>query len=93
MFGEWPGEVAPCEDPFMAARCDEDNTALSAAFAGSNACSIIDLSWTFCWRCVGEAFFGVDPKNSFLVENFLANPPDWLRDGVATGGDIVFEVS
>lgn len=43
-FGEgYPGDTASCP-LFIAARCDEDNTALSAAAAGSNACSINDLS-------------------------------------------------
>lgn len=44
-FGEgYPGEFEGC-DPFIAARCDEDKTARSAAFAGSSACSIRDRSW------------------------------------------------
>jgi hypothetical protein len=43
-----PGDVA-VPPPFMAARCEEERTALSAAFAGSRACSIKDFSW-LDWR-------------------------------------------
>jgi hypothetical protein len=60
----------------MAFRCEEDNTALSAAFVGSRACSIRDRSWPDCMN-VGDAFFGVDSRNSFFVENFRDSPlPD-----------------
>lgn len=44
-FGDGcPGDVDGWEPPFIAARCEEDKTALSAALAGSRACSISDLS-------------------------------------------------
>ena len=80
------------ELPF-AARCDDDKTALSAAFAGSNACSIMDRSCVV-WRYVGEFFWGALSKNSFFVENFRDNPPpDCVEEGVGAGGDIVLEGS
>jgi hypothetical protein len=77
----------------MAAKCEDDRTALSAAFAGSSACSINDLSCGVC-RYVGDEFLGVESRNSFFVENFRDNPPpDGSDDGVGAGGDIVLEVS
>lgn len=43
---------------------------------------------------MGDAFFGVDSRNSFFVENFRDSPPpDWVDDGVGAGGEIVFDVS
>jgi len=77
----------------MAARWDDDRTALSAAFVGSNACSIKDLSCVV-GRYVGEAFFGVESRNSFLVENFLDNPElEFMDEGVGAGGEMVFMLS
>jgi hypothetical protein len=86
----------PCDPPFKAAKCDDESTARSAAAAGSNACSIVGLSCAFCCKSVGDEFFGVDPRKSFLVENFLDNPPldcDCVEDGVGAGGEMIFEVS
>jgi hypothetical protein len=89
----YPGEVEVLELPF-AARCDDDKTARSAAFAGSSACSINDLSWPLDCMYVGDAFLGVDSKKSFFVENFRDKPPpDCAEEGVGAGGDIVFEAS
>ena len=77
----------------MAARCEEDRTALSAALAGSSACSISDLSCVV-GRYVGDEFFGVESRNSFLVENFrLRGLFEFIEDGVGAGGDIVLELS
>ena len=46
---------------------------------------------------MGEAFLGVDSKNNFFVENFLARLPpdwpDWPDDGVGAGGDIMLDGS
>jgi hypothetical protein len=79
--------------PFIAARCDEDRTALSAAFAGSRACSIKEFSWPD-WRYVGDELFCPPSKKSFLVEYFRDTPtPDWPVEGVGTGGDMVVELS
>lgn len=77
----------------MAAKCEDDRTALSAAFAGSNACSINDRSCAGC-RNVGDEVFGVDSRKSFLVENFLARLElDCKEEEVGAGGDMVFEGS
>lgn len=72
----YPGDVAGCEPPFEALRCDEERTALSAALDGSKAVSMSERSGMLCCRCVGEAFFGVEPRKSFFVENFRESPPD-----------------
>jgi hypothetical protein len=58
----YPGDV-DWLFPFMAARCDEDMTARSAALDGSRVCSAIDLS---CTGCVGDVFLGVAPIRIFL---------------------------
>lgn len=88
-FGEgYPGDVDGWEPPLIAARCEDERTARSAALAGSRACSISDLSWLGCIY-VGEAFFWLS-KNSFLVENFRDRPPDWLDEGVCAGGEMAF---
>jgi hypothetical protein len=92
MFGEgYEGDVAfEPPAPFMAARCDEDSTALSAALDGSSPCSTTPRSWLVC-KCDGDVFFGVVPSMIFLVEycRFIP-PPDWPpADDEGAGGDIV----
>lgn len=83
--------MAVCDTPFIAARCEEDNTARSAADAGSSACSIIDRS---CCIWVGDAFFGVDPRKNCFVENLRLSPlAACVNEGVGTGGEIVEEAS
>lgn len=85
MFGEgcadddWP-------EPFIAARCDDDMTALSAALEGSSVCSAMDLSWA-TW--VGEAFFGVAPMRILRCEYCRFTPGPEPGGGVGAGGDIV----
>src|SRR5438876_1552701 len=45
IFGEgYDGDTVLELDPFTAARCDDDSTALSAALAGSSVCTMIDRS-------------------------------------------------
>lgn len=88
MLGDgYEGEDEPCPPPFIAARCDDDKTARSAALAGSRVVSAIDLS---CVVCVGEAFLGVVPMTIFLVEywRFMAFA-DWPGGGVGAGGEMV----
>jgi hypothetical protein len=74
MFGEgYDGDDALPPDPFMAAKCDDDITALSAALDGSRVCSTIDRSWFVC-RCVGDVALGVVPSMIFLVEYCRFSP-------------------
>jgi len=89
MFGEYDGDETVWPFPFMAARCDEERTALSAALAGSNVCSIIDRSWL---GCVGEVAFCAGPPSAiFLVEycRFRAALDGPAVDGVAAGGEMI----
>ena len=75
----------------MAARCEEDNTALSAALEGSRVCSTRGRSWAVC-KWVGElAGLGVDPMTGFLVEGYRLSPEeeDCVEDGVGAGGEMV----
>src|SRR3569833_3122454 len=89
MFGEGYGDVLEgWPDPFMAARCDDDSTALSAALEGSKVCSTIIRSCVVC-RWVGDVVLGVVPSMIFLVEYCLLRGFGPVDDGVGAGGDIV----
>lgn len=73
----------------MAARCDDDMTALSAALDGSSVCSDI-IRWS-CVACVGELFFGVAPIKIRRWEYCRLMPlsPGRAPGGVGAGGERV----
>ena len=71
----WLGEVAGCDPPLMEGiRCD---AAAAAAAEGSRfeASAIGFPSGIDGGMWVGELFFGVEPRNSLLVENLRDSPP------------------
>lgn len=74
IFG-WLGDVAGCEPPLSeAVRCEEAATAAAegSRFEASAMGFPSGIDWGIC---VGELFFGVEPRNSLLVENLRDKPP------------------
>jgi hypothetical protein len=74
MFGEgYEGDEELPGFPFIAARWDEERTALSAALEGSRVCSTMDRSWLVC-KWVGDVALGVVPSIILLVEYVRFKP-------------------
>lgn len=88
MLGEGYEDPGFWPEPFIAARCDDDKTARSAALAGSKVCSAIVLS---CVGCVGELPLVVAPISIFLCEydRMTPGPGPWPGGGVGAGGEMV----